>query len=43
VARGLNLKHSEAVKILEALEGEGKVCSRQHGESCFYRPISESD
>ena len=43
VARGLNLKHGEAVKLLEALEVEGKVCSRQHGESCFYQPISKSD
>jgi wyosine [tRNA(Phe)-imidazoG37] synthetase (radical SAM superfamily) len=43
VARGLNLKHGEAVKLLETLEAEGKVCSRQHGDSCFYQPISKSD
>jgi wyosine [tRNA(Phe)-imidazoG37] synthetase (radical SAM superfamily) len=43
VARGLNLKHSEAIKILEALEAQDKVCSRRHGESYFYGPISKGD
>ena len=40
VARGLNLKHGEAVKLLEVLETEGRVCGSRHGESYFYEPVS---
>lgn len=40
VARGLNLKHAETVKILETLETDARVSGNRHGDSYFYRAAS---
>jgi wyosine [tRNA(Phe)-imidazoG37] synthetase (radical SAM superfamily) len=42
VARGLNLKHGEAVKLLAELEAGGQVCGNRHGDSYFYQVVSSA-
>ncbi len=37
VAQGLHLKPNEAIKLLDALAAEGRVCGSRHGESYFYQ------
>jgi wyosine [tRNA(Phe)-imidazoG37] synthetase (radical SAM superfamily) len=42
VARGLNLKHGEVIKLLAELEAKGRVCGNRHGDSFFYQVVSST-
>jgi wyosine [tRNA(Phe)-imidazoG37] synthetase (radical SAM superfamily) len=37
VARGLNLRHGEVVKLLGMLESDGRVCGHRRGAATFYQ------
>jgi wyosine [tRNA(Phe)-imidazoG37] synthetase (radical SAM superfamily) len=43
VVHGLHLKPNEAIKLLDALEAEGRVHGSRHGKSYFYQRSGETE